>query len=47
MTLYKVTISDTQDFYFVEADTSDQAIDELKAELGLEQISGDVEEIVQ
>jgi hypothetical protein len=46
MTLYKVTILETQEFYFVEADSSDQAIDEVKTETGLDQISGDVEEVV-
>jgi hypothetical protein len=46
MTLYKVTILETQEFYFVEADSSDQAIDEVETETGLDQISGDVEEVV-
>lgn len=47
MTLYKITISDTAEPYFVEAESSDQAIDEIKTELGVEQISGDVEEVIQ
>ena len=47
MTIYKVTVADIVEPYFVDAETSDQAIDEVKELLGLEQLSGDVEEMIQ
>ena len=33
--------------YFVDAETPDQAIEEVKQLLGIEEISGDVEEMIQ
>lgn len=47
MTFYKVTILDEPEPYFVEAESTDQAIDEIKAMLNIEEVSGDIEEIVQ
>lgn len=47
MTLYKITISDNPEPYFVEATTSDEAVNEVKTMLSLDELSGDVEEVVQ
>jgi hypothetical protein len=46
MTKYKIIVSQT-DFqeFIIEAESSDEAIDIVKAEIGMEEISGDVEEI--
>ncbi len=46
MTLYRITILETQDQYFVEAETSDQAIDEVRDMLNIQNVSGDVEEVL-
>ncbi len=47
MTLFKVTISEQPEPYFVEASNTDEAIDEVKLLVGLSEITGDIEEIVQ
>jgi hypothetical protein len=46
MTKYKITVSETgfQEF-IVEADSSNEAIDIVKAQINMAEISGDVEEI--
>ncbi len=41
-----VTISETGEQHFIEAESSDQAIDEIKDLLGIEEISGDIQEFL-
>ncbi len=46
MTIYMITIAETGEQHFVDAEDSDKAIDELKESLGIEEISGDVQEVL-
>jgi hypothetical protein len=45
MTIYRITMDSPDSPYFVDAETMDEAIEELKASLGLEELSGDVDEM--
>jgi hypothetical protein len=46
MNKYRITLGDQDKSYEVEAETVDEAIDTLKAQLGIEEVYGDIEEIV-
>ncbi len=47
MTLFSITVANVEEPYFVDAPSPEEAIDEVKILLGIEELSGDISEVVQ